>query len=252
MKTFAIACQKGGAGKTTTAVNLAAALGERGMKTLVIDTDPQGCASRWLGVEDTGAGLLAALTNGGRLADLIRPSTAPGVDLIPAGGDLAAADYALSGHGEKALADAMKTLPKGRYRFALIDAPPSLGPLTVNTIVAADGVLAPVECHIMALNGMGVLVELIDGISRQITSRARLVGVIPCRVDLRLRHPRQVLERLRANLGDLVYTAVARENVKLAEAPAWHQPVTVYAPDSRGAEDYRAIADELLTREGKA
>lgn len=250
MKIIAVANQKGGTAKTSTAVNLAAALGEAKHKTLVIDLDSQANASSWLGVSDGGRGLLDALVGNVNLLDLVRTSSAPGVDLVASSTWLASADKALASEvgAEMIFAKAIEGLPKDRWEFVLIDCPPALGLLSISALVAAREVLVPVEAHVLPLAGLAALTETVSRVCQRLNPQLTLSAILPCRVNARTNLCKEVVERLRTKFGDLVFKAVVRENVRLAEAPSFQQPITLYDPKGPGAADYRAVAKELLRR----
>ena len=247
MRTLAIMNQKGGSGKTTTAVNLAAALGEAGERVLVVDMDGQSSASSWLGVKDGGRGLFDLLTEGGDLVDLVQPSSAAGVDVVPSSTWLVGLEKALSSEvgAESVLRAALKRLPD-RWGFVLVDCPPTLGLLSVSALVACREVLIPVETRVMALSGLAALLQTVERVKERLNPDLAVTAILPCRVDTRTNLSREVVDRLRSRFGDLVLQAVVRENVRLAEAPSFRKPITAYAPRSPGAEDYRAVAGELL------
>jgi len=250
MRTFAVTNQKGGSAKTTTAVNLAAALGEKGKRTLVVDLDPQAAASAWLGAKDGGRGLLEVFTDNGNLEDLVRNTDVPGVELVPASAWLVGAERALAGEpgAETLLRHSLERLPRERWDFVFLDCPPSLGLLAVAALVAADGVLVPVEASTMALGGLAALLQTVERVREGLNPGLELAAILVCRVDSRTRLSQDVVERLRAHFGRTVLEAVVHETVRLREAWSFAKPVTLYAPKSRGAEDYRAVAAELLRR----
>lgn len=249
MRTIAIAMQKGGSGKTTTAVNLAAALAERGQRVLVVDCDPQANASSWLGVADAGKGIFAALCENEALKPLIHETTAPGVAIIPSSPWLVGAERALASEvgAETILKRKLRPLA-GSYDVALIDTPPTLGVLTVGALVAADNVLIPCEAHVLALNGLAQLLSTIETVKDRLNDKLALMGIVACRVDARTRHGVEIVEELRRRFPGETFRAVIRESVRLAEAPSFGQPITVYDPKGAGAEDYRALAGEVLGR----
>jgi chromosome partitioning protein len=248
MHVVAILNQKGGSGKTTTAVNLAAALGELGRRVLLVDLDPQASASRWLAVDDSVGGLYDVVVQRAPLEPHIRPTAVTGVDLVPARQDLAAAELEARRKpgAELVLRQALGRLPP-RWDTALLDCPPSLGLLTVNALAAADEVLVPVEAHILALEGLADLLGTMDLVREALNPRLRLGGVLACRVS-RTRHTRDVTELLRQQFPDTMLTSVVRESARLAEAPAFKKPILTYASDSPGALDYRAAAAEWQAR----
>ena len=253
MRTIAVTNQKGGSGKTTTAVNLAAALGEKGRRVLVVDLDPQASASAWLGVKDGGKGLLEVFTGEARLEDLVVPTSAEGVDLVPSSAWLANAEKALAGEpgAETVLRRAVARLGN-RWDFVLIDCPPALGLLTVSALTAADEVLVPLEASAMALAGLAGLTRTVELVADRLNPGLSIAAVLACRVDVRTNLSKDVVDSLRASLGEKVMKTVVRENVRLREAWSFAQPITVYDTRSAGAEDYRAAAAELLRREPPA
>lgn len=240
-RVIAIANHKGGVGKTATAVNLAAALAERGEGALVVDLDPQGSASSWLGVEDEGAAALEAFSSGTTLP--IRSTQTAGVDLVPSGTAMASAERRLAGEigAERLLAEALART-EGAWDWILIDCPPGLGLLSVNAMAAAGGVLVPVEAHHLGLRGLVDSRRTVDAVRRRLNATLEIVGVLPCRAHGRRALHREVVEALEASFPGRVGPAI-RENVSLAEAPAHGLPVTKYAPRSHGAADYRVAAE---------
>ena len=247
---FAVINQKGGSGKTTTAVNLAAALGELDKRVLVVDLDPQASASSWLGVKDGGRGLLDAFTDEVSLTSLVREASAPGVDIIPSSAWLANAEKAMAGEvgAELMFRKAVKKLSASRWDFVLVDCPPALGLLTVSALTAVGKLLVPVEAHVMALAGLPSLLQTVDLVRDRLNGELKVSSILACRVDARTNLSRDVVNALRAQFGRLVFKNVIRENVRLAEAPSFAKPITLYSPRSAGSEDYRAVAAELLKR----
>jgi len=252
VRTLAIANQKGGSAKTTTAVNLAATLGERGCRVLLLDLDPQASASHWYGITNAGRGLLDVLVGHGTLEALVQPTGAAGVDVVPASTWLVGVEKALAGEigAETLLRRHLETLPTDRWAYVVVDCPPTLGLLTVNALAAVQAVLVPVEAHVMALQGLAQLLQTVDVVQARLNPALALAGILACRVHAHTRHAQEVVEELRRRFGDLVYQVVIRDNVRLAECPSFGCPITHYAPRSPGAEDYRALAAELLQRQG--
>ncbi|MEW6387032.1 MAG: ParA family protein [Thermodesulfobacteriota bacterium] len=252
MRTLAIANQKGGSGKTTTSVNLAAALGEKKRRVLLVDLDPQHSATAWLGIRDAGKGVLAVLVDKVNLADLVHETGAPGVDLIPSSAWLVGVEKFLAGElgAETILRRALENLPPGRWDYVIIDCPPTLGILTVNALAAVRELLVPVEAHVMALSGLAQLLQTVEVVKDRLNPELKVTGILACRVDARTRHSREVVEELRERSGSLVYRTVIRENIRLAECPSFGQPITQYDRKSAGAADYRALAGEIIKQEG--
>jgi len=240
-RVIAIANHKGGVGKTATAVNLAAALAEKGEAALVVDLDPQGSASSWLGFEDLGAETLEAFSAGARLP--VRSTATPGLDLVPSGTAMASAERKLAGEigAERLLAESLARTD-GAWEWVFIDCPPGLGLLSINAIAAAGSVLVPVEAHHLGLRGLVDSRRTVDAVKRRLNPTVEIVGVLPCRAHGRRALHREVIEALEASFPGRVGPAI-RENVTLAEAPAHGLPVTRYAPRSNAAEDYRRAAD---------
>jgi len=251
VRCIAVVNQKGGSAKTTTAVCLAAALGEQGKRVLVIDLDPQASASSWYGVKDGGRGLLDVLTDSDeKLVAHVHETEVQGVELVPSSSWMGTAERALAGEvgAELSLKKRIQKLPRGRWDFLLLDCPPTLGLLTICALAAAQEVLVPVECHVMALQGLAQLARTVEVVKERLNRNLTVSAILLCRVDRRTRHSPEVAETLRNRFGKRVLKAIVRENIKLAEAPSFAQPITRYAPSSRGAEDYRSVATELLKK----
>jgi chromosome partitioning protein len=256
MRVIAIASQKGGTAKTTTTVNLAAALGELGRRVLVLDLDPQSSTSAWLGVRDGGTGLLDALVDedgAGSLAGLVLPSSAPGVDLIPASAQLARAERHLADAlgGERILLGLTRALPRDRWDYLLVDCPPALGQLTINALAAAGEVLVPVEASTMAVAGLAGLLRTVALARRHLNPDLALCGIFACRVDTRTVLARNVVAALRDRFPELALATAIRETVRLREAWAQSLPINLYAPKSSGAHDYRCLALEIAAQENR-
>jgi len=250
MRTIAVTNQKGGSGKTTTSVNLAAALGEKGKRVLLVDLDAQASSSTWYGVKDGGKGLFDVFVGNGNLVDLVHQTSAPGVELIPSSSWLMGTDKSLAGEvgAETILRRHLDRLPRDRWEYVLLDCPPALGVLTVNALAAAGEVLVPVESHVLALNGLAQLLKTLDVVKERLNPSLEIMGILACRVDSRTRHALEVVEMLRTRFGKQVFKTVIRENVRLAESPSFSQPITQYDPGSHGAEDFRSLALEILRR----
>ncbi len=251
MRLFAITNQKGGSGKTTTAVNLAAALGEKKRRVLLIDLDPQCSATSWFGLKNTEKGIFSVFIGNGNVLDIISKTNVTGVDAIPASPWLVGAEKALAGEvgAETILRRQLHNLPQDRWEYVLIDCPPALGILTINALAAVREMLVPVEAHVMALEGLAHLLQTVDVVKERLNPALEISGILACRVDGRTRHAQEVVEQLRGRFGNLVYNTVIRENVRLAECPSFAKPITQYDPRSYGAQDYRALAAEVVRQE---
>ncbi len=244
--------QKGGVGKTTTVINLGAAMAELGRRVLLVDFDPQASLTVGFGlnpnkVETTIYPLM--MGSGLSLDDVIVPTGTPGVDLIPSNIDFAAAEMQLINEVgreqvlARALAPAVET-----YDIILIDCQPSLGLLTVNALAAADGVIVPLECEYFALRGVALLTGTIDKVQKRLNPRLEIVGLLGTMYDGRTLHSREVLHTLVEGWGDDVFHTVIRRTVKFSEATVAGEPLTAYASTSSGAEAYRQLAREVLAR----
>ena len=247
---LALANQKGGVGKTTTAVNLAACLAEAGARTLVVDLDPQANATSGLGERAEGASTYDLL-DGAPLDEVAVETRFEHLEVVPSRPELAGAAVELSRRedGEVVLPDVLAPA-RERYDFAFVDCPPSLGPLTVNGLAAADGVLVPVQCEYYALEGLTQLLRSVDLVRARLNPRLTVAGVLLTMVDVRTRLAADVAAEVRRHFGELVFEAVVPRSVRLAEAPSHGLPITAYDPGSAGADAYYRVAGELVDRAG--
>jgi chromosome partitioning protein len=246
---FAIANQKGGVGKTTTAINLGAGLGALERRVLLVDSDPQGNATRGLGGKATAPHLYHALMGEVPLSEAIRPSGFPNLDLVPSGRDLVGVEVEFVGrpNWEGTL---QRTLAEvaDRYDTILIDCPPSLGHLTVSALTAADGILVPLQCEYFALEGISELLATVERIQRGLNLHLEIAGILLTMYDDRTNLSKDVADEIRRHFPDKIYETVVPRNIRLAEAPSHGLPIFQYDIKSRGAEAYLALAREFLRR----
>ncbi len=250
-KVLAIANQKGGVGKTTTSVNLAASLGATKRRVLLLDLDAQGNATMGVGVDKDGVqrSLCDVLLGDCSLAQASIACPEHKLDLVPSNQDMTAADVRLKDSQQPQLALKRALAPVlENYDFILIDCPPSLSMLTVNALAAADGVLIPMQCEYYALEGLSALVSTIQQIRQTINPELEIAGILRTMYDPRNNLARQVSEELTRHFGDKVFRTVVPRNVRLAEAPSYGQPVIAYDARSTGAKAYLALAGEMLGR----
>lgn len=250
-RTIVIANQKGGVGKTTTAINLSASLAESGQRVLVVDMDPQGNTTSGLGVdkdneENTVYELLLGET---AVNECIKKDIFKNLSIIPSNVNLAGAEIELINIDDKEnlLKNALSTV-KGEYDFIIIDCPPSLNMLTINSMCAGDTVLVPIQCEYYALEGLSQLIHTIDLVKDRLNPDLEIEGVVFTMYDARTNLSLQVVENVKNNLNQNIYKSIIPRNVRLAEAPSYGMPITEYDAKSTGAEAYKLLAEEVIHR----
>jgi chromosome partitioning protein len=254
---IAIANQKGGVGKTTTTINLGAALARLGCKILIVDLDPQGNASTGLGIatDDREFTTYELLLDDVALVDVVKPTTTPDLYIIPATVDLSSADMELVSNEKRSflLHDALRQFAMDElgFDYILIDCPPSLNLLTVNAMVAAHSILVPLQSEFFALEGLSQLMLTIREVRQTANAALRIEGVVLTMYDSRNNLSQQVEADARENLGQIVFQTVIPRNVRLSEAPSFSKSVLDYDPDSKGAKAYLALGEELLKNHGR-
>lgn len=255
MQIMAIANQKGGVGKTTTAVNLCGELARRGRRMLLIDSDPQGNATTSLGIakRELQTTTYDVLMGQLLLAEAVRPTGRPNYDLLPADQDLAGAEVELAGTNQREwrLASALEGV-MGVYDQIVIDCPPSLGLLTLNALCAADAVLIPLQCEYLALEGLAQLKGTLDRVREKLNPRLRILGVVMTMYDGRTNLAQQVVDEVQRYFPRLICRTLIPRSVRLSEAPSHGKLIAEYDPQSRGAVAYTALVEELIEREERA
>lgn len=247
-KIIAIVNQKGGVGKTTTTVNLSAALAKKGKKVLLIDEDPQGNATSGVGVNKTqDRSTYDIIINETEFEDAIVKSSVKKLDVCPSNINLAGAEVELVPMmaRETKLKDKLENI-KEKYDYILIDCPPSLGLLTINALTAANSIIIPIQCEYYALEGVGQLMNTVNLIKKQLNKELYIEGVVLTMNDARTNLSNQVISEVKKYFKDNVYKTIIPRNVKLSEAPSFGMPITTYAPLSKGARCYEKLANEII------
>ncbi|WP_312825178.1 AAA family ATPase [Epilithonimonas sp.] len=251
-KIIGVANQKGGVGKTTTAVNLASALGVLEKRVLLIDADPQANASSGLGVEEINFSTYHLLEHSAEASKCILPTTSPNVDIIPSHIDLVAAEIELVDREKREymMREALKPI-KDLYDYIIIDCAPSLGLITINALTAADSVIIPIQCEYFALEGLGKLLNTIKNVQKIHNPDLDIEGLLLTMYDSRLRLSNQVVEEVNSHFPEMVFETIISRNVRLSEAPSFGESILSYDAESKGAIQYIQLAEEVLLRNEK-
>jgi chromosome partitioning protein len=252
-RVIAVANQKGGVGKTTTAINLATALAAIGERVLIVDLDPQGNASTGLGIDrrNRRVSTYDVMSGEAGLTEALQPTIVPGLSVAPSTMDLLGVELEISGEADRVhrLRNAVAALPAGEFTYVLVDCPPSLNLLTINALVAAQAILVPLQCEFFALEGLSQLLSTVDQVKRSLNPQLRIHGIVLTMFDGRNNLAAQVVADVRETMGEAVYETVIPRNVRLSEAPSHGKPALLYDVRCSGSQAYIRLASEVIQRE---
>lgn len=251
-RVIAVANQKGGVGKTTTAINLSACLAEKGQKVLAIDMDPQGNMTSGLGIDkdEVEKNIYDLMIGQVGVEEVLQKEAIENLDIIPTSIDLSAAEIELIGVDDKEFIIRNAIAPiKDNYDYIIIDCPPSLSMLTINAMTTADSVLVPIQCEYYALEGLSQLIHTVELVKERLNPILEIEGVVFTMYDARTNLSLQVVENVKENLQQNIYKTIIPRNIRLAEAPSYGMPINLYDPKSTGASTYQRLADEVMNRE---
>ena len=251
-RVIAVANQKGGVGKTTTAINLSACLAEKGQKVLAIDMDPQGNMTSGLGIDkdEVEKNIYDLMIGQAGVDEVLQKEAIENLDVIPTSIDLSAAEIELIGVDDKEFIIRNAVQPiKDDYDYIIIDCPPSLSMLTINAMTTADSVLVPIQCEYYALEGLSQLIHTVELVKERLNPVLEIEGVVFTMYDARTNLSLQVVENVKENLQQNIYKTIIPRNIRLAEAPSYGMPINLYDPKSTGASAHQRLADEVMNRE---
>ena len=250
-RVIAVANQKGGVGKTTTAINLSACLAEKGQKVISIDMDPQGNMTSGLGIDkdEVEKNIYDLMIGDAEVNDVLQKEAIENLDVIPTSIDLSAAEIELIGVEDKEfiIRNAIQSI-RDNYDYVIIDCPPSLNMLTINAMTTADSVLVPIQCEYYALEGLSQLIHTIELVQERLNPELEIEGVVFTMYDARTNLSLQVVENVKDNLNQNIYKTIIPRNIRLAEAPSYGMPINLYDPKSKGAESYMLLAEEVVNK----